>query len=172
MRRFYLFIIAALLLCSCASTRNASRSSTQEQVTEQAETELETSTQTQTEEQRDVATVIQTTTETESTTNVYDTDKPPADSTGTNPTKSTTTMTSKTTSTTSTVDKSIIREIIDEQLREAANLQTTTNRQEDAEAEAVKEDSTPKNMRWLGIIAICGAVVVLCFCLMRFVRRK
>lgn len=172
MKRYYFAVVAAILFCACASTRNASHSSTQEQIKELADTTSESSTHKQAEEQRDVVTVSQTTTETKSTTTTYDTNKPIADSLGTPPPQQTTTTETKTTSTTATVDKSVIREIVDEQLREAASQQTTTDRQEDSEAEAVKEDSTPKNLRWLGIIAICGAVVVLCFCALRFVRRK
>jgi len=78
----------------------------------------------------------------------------------------------KTTNTTATVDKSVIRQIVDEQLREAANEQTTTNKQEDTSTEEIKEDSTPKNLRWLGIIAICTTVIMGCFFVLRFVGRK
>ena len=84
----------------------------------------------------------------------------------------TTTTETKTTNTTATVDKSVIRQIVDEQLREAANEQTTTNKQEDTGTEEIKEDSTPKNLRWLGIIAICATVIVVCFFVLRFVGRK
>ncbi len=172
MKRYYFAIVAAVLLCACASTRNTSHSSTQEQIKEQADTTSEASTHKQAKEQRDVVTVSQTTTETKSMTTIYDTSSPAINSLGTPPPQQTTTTETKTTNTTATVDKSIIREIVDEQLREAASQQTTTDRQEDSEAEAVKEDSTPKNLRWLGIIAICGTVVVLCFCALRFVGRK
>lgn len=78
----------------------------------------------------------------------------------------------ETTNTTATVDKSVIRQIVDEQLREAANEQTTTNKQEDTGTEEIKEDSTPKNLRWLGIIAICATVIMGCFFVLRFVGRK
>ena len=84
----------------------------------------------------------------------------------------TTTTETKTTNTTATVDKSVIRQIVDEQLREAANEQTTTNKQEDTGTEEIKEDSTPKNLRWLGIIAICATVIMGCFFVLRFVGRK
>lgn len=82
MKRYYFAIVAAVLLCACASTRNTSRSSTQERVEERAESERQTSTQEQTEEQRDVVTISKTTTETKSTTTIYDTSSPAADSLG------------------------------------------------------------------------------------------
>ena len=124
MKRYYFAIVAAVLLCACASTRNTSRSSTQERVEERAESERQTSTQEQTEEQRDVVTISKTTTETKSTTTIYDTSSPAADSLGIPPPQQTTTTETKTTNTTATVDKSVIRQIVDEQLREAANEQT------------------------------------------------
>ena len=108
MKRYYFAIVAAVLLCACASTRNTSRSSTQERVEERAESERQTSTQEQTEEQRDVVTISK----------------------------------------------------------------TTTNKQEDTSTEEIKEDSTPKNLRWLGIIAICTTVIMGCFFVLRFVGRK
>lgn len=172
MKRYYFAIVAAVLLCACASTRNTSRSSTQERVEERAESERQTSTQEQTEEQRDVVTISKTTTETKSTTTIYDTSSPAADSLGIPPPQQTTTTETKTTNTTATVDKSVIRQIVDEQLREAANEQTTTNKQEDTSTEEIKEDSTPKNLRWLGIIAICTTVIMGCFFVLRFVGRK
>lgn len=172
MKRYYFAIVAAVLLCACASTRNTSRSSTQERVEERAESERQTSTQEQTEEQRDVVTISKTTTETKSTTTIYDTSSPAADSLGCSPPQRTTTTETKTTNTTATVDKSVIRQIVDEQLCEAANKQTTTNKQEDTGTEEIKEDSTPKNLRWLGIIAICATVIVVCFFVLRFVGRK
>ena len=49
---------------------------------------------------------------------------------------------------------------------------TTTNKQEDTSTEEIKEDSTPKNLRWLGIIAICATVIMGCFFVLRFVGRK
>ena len=101
--------MAAVLLCACASTRNTSRSSTQERVEERAESERQTSTQEQTEEQRDVVTISKTTTETKSTTTIYDTSSPAADSLGIPPPQQTTTTETKTTNTTATVDKSVIR---------------------------------------------------------------
>ena len=141
-----------MLICgcwACASTRNTLHSTTQEQIKEQADTTSEASTHKQAEEQRDVVTISKTTTETKSTTTTYDTSRPAA-----------------------TVDKSVIRQIVDEQLREAANKQTTTNKQKDTDTEEIKEDSTPKNLRWLGIIAICATVIVGCFFVLRFVGRK
>ena len=57
MKRYYFAIVAVVLLCACASTRNTSRSSTQERVEEQAESERQASTQEQAEEQRDVVTM-------------------------------------------------------------------------------------------------------------------
>ena len=106
------------------------------------------------------------------TTTIYDTSSPAADSLGIPPPQQTTTTETKTTNTTATVDKSVIRQIVDEQLREAANEQTTTNKQEDTGTEEIKEDSTPKNLRWLGIIAICATVIMGCFFVLRFVRSK
>lgn len=99
-------------------------------------------------------------------------EQPAADGLGIPPPQQTTTTETKTTNTTATVDKSVIRQIVDEQLREAANEQTTTNKQEDTSTEEIKEDSTPKNLRWLGIIAICTTVIMGCFFVLRFVGRK
>lgn len=157
--------------CACASTRNTSRSSAQERVEEQAESERQISTQEQAEEQRDVVTISKTTTETKSTTTIYDTSSPAADSLESRRPADDHNG-NETTNTTATVDKSVIRQIVDEQLREAANEQTTTNKQEDTGTEEIKEDSTPKNLRWLGIIAICATVIMGCFFVLRFVGRK
>src|SRR5699024_3455382 len=165
-------IVAAVLLCACASTRNRSRSSTQERVDERADSGMQTSMQAQTEEQRDGVTISKTTTKTKSTTTSYDTIRRATDSLGIPPPQQTTTTQTTTTNTTATVDKSVIRQIVDEQLCEAANKQTTTNKQEDTGTEEIKEDSTPKNLRWLGIIAICATVIVGCFFVLRFVGRK
>ena len=168
-------VIILMLICgcwACASTRNTLHSTTQEQIKEQADTTSEASTHKQAEEQRDVVTISKTTTETKSTTTTYDTSRPAADSLGIPPPQQTTTTETKTTNTTATVDKSVIRQIVDEQLREAANNHTTTNKQKDTDTEEIKEDSTPKNLRWLGIIAICATVIVGCFFVLRFVGRK
>ena len=128
MKRVILLLAIGCLCCACASTRNTSRSSAQERVEEQAESERQISTQEQAEEQRDVVTISKTTTETKSTTTIYDTSSPAADSLGIPPPQQTTTTETKTTNTTATVDKSVIRQRAITRSRQRTNHDEQTGR--------------------------------------------
>ena len=142
-------ILVAVLLTACASTKTAVQSERVEQVqtereelrTEQVQTE-----RTEQTERVKVTEVVERITEEVQPPIVYDTVKP------------TPTITRTTERTIRTVEgeKKAVEELTETATSEQVEQTEERSIEEVAEVQTEVEDSTPKNLRWLGIIALCA----------------
>ena len=148
MRRF-LYILVAVLLTACASTKTAVQSERVEQVqterTERRTEQVQTERTEQTERVK-VTEVVERITEEVQPPIVDDTVKP------------TPTITRTTERTTRTVEgeKKAVEELTQTASSEQVEQTEERSIEEVAEVQTEVEDSTPKNLRWLGIIALCA----------------
>lgn len=164
MRRF-LYILVAVLLTACASTKTAVQTERAEQVkverTEERTEHVQTERTEQTERVK-VTEVVERITEEVQPPIVADTIKPAA--------PPTITRTVERTIRTVEGEKKAVEELTQTATSEQVEHTEERSIEEVAEVQTEVEDSTPKNLRWLGIIALCALGIYLLTFIKKFIK--
>ena len=147
-----LFLAAVLLLIGCSSTRKAVNREYDVEIQERVELEDQSEATTITSEQKDVILFVE---------EIVERIEEPTDST--TPPK----VTEKRTTRSAAIDRSTFQEMVSEKkdIDSAATSEVIDKSTEVIESEV--KDSTPRNLRWLGILGISMAVIAICWVILR-----
>lgn len=158
-----LYILTAVLLAACASTKTAVQTERTEQVkverTEERVEQVQTERTEQTERVK-VTEVVERITEEVQPPIVADTAKP----------SPTITRTTERTIRTVEGEKKAVEELTQTATSEQVEQTEERVTEENSDTAIEVEDSTPKNLRWLGIIALCAFGVYLLSFIKKFVK--
>lgn len=161
--RLIFHILVAVLLTACASTKTAVQTERVEQVQTNREEQRIEHVQTERIEQTErvkVTEVVERITEEVQLPIVADTVKP----------SSTITRTTERTIRTVEGEKKAVEELTETATSEQVEQTEERVTEEISETDIEVEDSTPKNLRWLGIIALCAFGVYLLSFIKKFVK--
>lgn len=147
-----LFLVVALIMSGCRSTRQSITKDYDVKVEERVEVGDQSSKATLTTEQKDVIMLVE---------EIIERIEEPTDSI--KPPK----ITERRTKRSVAVDRSTLQEFV----AEKKDIDSTSvTKKEDKTTTAIEvevEDSTPRNLRWLGILGISLAVVAICIVILR-----
>ena len=145
-------VLAFVLLYGCRSTRQAVSVERDEVIEARIEKAVQSETQTLTTEQKDVIFFVE---------EVVERVEEPTDS------LQRPKVTEKRTTRSVGIDRSTFEELVSEQKSVDSVAVVQAAEHTDSEVAVEVEDSTPRNLRWLGIFAISVAVVAICIVILR-----